>query len=110
MNTLSKFFSLLASLVFVTLSVHSQHRVGLRQIDGSITYDYPISSQTIDGAALDVRLTYNSNVSQNLFTGHSDPYTIVDGIESWSTVARVAGLWLLSVNGLALVITVCPGP
>jgi RHS repeat-associated protein len=95
-----------AALVLVT-NASAQHRVGLDPLTGSISYSYPISTRTVNGATVNVGLTYAANVAQISFTGayspgYENPTTFQWVPAAWPRSTRLHGAWLMSVNGFVV--------
>jgi len=97
----------LVLLSLITTALHGQHRVSVDPLAGDISYTYPISSRTINGATLSVGLSYAANVAQISFrgefvAGHDNPLTSQWVPASWPRATRLHGAWLVSVNGFVV--------
>ncbi len=83
-----------------------QHRVNLDPFGGNVSITEQISSRNINGAKLDVRLTYSANVEQILFGEYTpdgvDEITLTWRNDSWQTYTRMHGAWMLSINGFVV--------
>ncbi|MCO6465700.1 MAG: hypothetical protein J5I53_03700 [Bradyrhizobiaceae bacterium] len=65
------------------------------------------SSRTVNGATVNVGLTYAANVAQISFTGeytpgYENPLTSQWVPASWSRITRLHGVWMMSVNGFVV--------
>lgn len=88
-------------------NMFGQHRVQLNPLNGNVSYSYPITSRSINGASVNFGLTYSSNVTQISFGEYTPPsFEHVDWgaliPEKWVISTRMHGVWMMSINGFVV--------
>lgn len=77
--------------------------LSVSEVNGNVSYAYPISSYTVSGYPMSFSLNYCGGVAMSTFTTHTtSTVSYCNGCDGWKQFNTNQPAWLLSFNGFAV--------